>query len=247
MKAEVNAIRHHGLCFTPAGWLEGEQRQETRASKEAVRSVSSVGVSLSLRDKLLSLTDELRAVESYPWANVEVLIQRAKPLVRTEFREHADEFAKICETPKRAMFPMVVSGGSRWDDQPPRNNFAEAAAAEEEADRRIAADARNRIVAFLDGLLEIPEPVDDAPATETSPLELTVSILERFPAVARALVTRSQKREPLTIADEYDVQYILGALLAAHFDDVRPGRVDAELRGQVIAHGLPCSSVNGSS
>lgn len=176
----------------------------------------------SLRDKLRSLTDELRAVQSYPWANVEVLIQRAKPLVRTEFREHVDEFAKLCETPKWAMMIRWAGGGSRWDDEPERNNFAEADAAEEEADRRIAAEARNRIVAFLDGLLEIPEPAHDPPATETSPLELVIGILERFPAVARALATRNQKREPLAITDEYDVQYILGALLAAHFDDVRP-------------------------
>ncbi|MBK7581092.1 MAG: hypothetical protein IPI67_12870 [Myxococcales bacterium] len=211
----------HGLFLTPAGWLEAEQLRATQASKDSARSVESGGVSPSLRDKLRSLADELRAVESYPWANVEVLIQRGKPLVRTAFPDHVDEFAKVCTTPKWAFFGRVVSGGDPWTGTPRRDNFAEAEAGEKKQNIQLAAQARNRIVAFLDGLLEIPEPAHDPPATQKTPLELVIGILERFPAVARALATRSQKREPLTISDEYDVQYILGALLAAHFDDVR--------------------------
>jgi hypothetical protein len=45
---------------------------------------------------------------------------------------------------------------------------------------------------------------------------------DRFHAAAVALASRNRKgREPLKLVDEYDVQYLLRALLALDFDDVR--------------------------
>jgi hypothetical protein len=46
-------------------------------------------------------------------------------------------------------------------------------------------------------------------------------VLDRFHHVVRALRNRRAGRKPLTLADEYDVQYLLGALLRVDFEDVR--------------------------
>jgi hypothetical protein len=64
---------------------------------------------------------------------------------------------------------------------------------------------------------------DDAVRPEPrAPLATVLRIGERFPDVVRQLSNRRGERQPLTMDDEYDVQYLLGALLAVEFDDVRP-------------------------
>jgi hypothetical protein len=47
-------------------------------------------------------------------------------------------------------------------------------------------------------------------------------LLDRFHGVALELRTRRSQRAPLLMEDEYDVQYLLGALLLTRFVDVRP-------------------------
>lgn len=44
---------------------------------------------------------------------------------------------------------------------------------------------------------------------------------DRFGHAARSLGQRRAGREQLTIADEYDLQYLVGSMLRCHFDDVR--------------------------
>lgn len=51
---------------------------------------------------------------------------------------------------------------------------------------------------------------------------LVRTICDRFPIVANALTVRHNGRSTISIADEYDVQDLLGALLKLHFKDVRP-------------------------
>lgn len=53
-------------------------------------------------------------------------------------------------------------------------------------------------------------------------IRLVTEICMRFPFCARQLKNRPRNRAPLTLKDEYDVQYLLFALLCLHFDDVRP-------------------------
>lgn len=62
-------------------------------------------------------------------------------------------------------------------------------------------------------------PVAAAPIATS--LDKALLIATRFPAVVASLGHRPQKREPLTIADEYDLQYLFEAVLALHFDDIR--------------------------
>ena len=47
------------------------------------------------------------------------------------------------------------------------------------------------------------------------------NVFNKFHKIARQLRTRHSNRETLKIADEYDVQDLLHALLLLHFDDVR--------------------------
>jgi hypothetical protein len=56
---------------------------------------------------------------------------------------------------------------------------------------------------------------------EPDALDRVIRLCERFPHVARELGHRGRERPPLTMEDEYDVQYVLRALLALEFDDVR--------------------------
>lgn len=52
-----------------------------------------------------------------------------------------------------------------------------------------------------------------------------------FEAIVRRLAKRREKREPLAIEDEYDVHYLLQALLAIHFKDVRTEEAVPSLAG----------------
>ena len=91
-------------------------------------------------------------------------------------------------------------------------------------------------------------PDDDAvlSAPPRDAISLLLTICDRFPTAARRLRTRRAERAPLLIADEYDVQYLLGALLDVHFDDIRPeewsptyaggaSRIDYVLRPERVA------------
>lgn len=62
-----------------------------------------------------------------------------------------------------------------------------------------------------------------SPNTITSDkLDLIELVCDRFHLVATQLRKRYGARPALEISDEYDVQYLLHALLKVHFDDVRP-------------------------
>jgi hypothetical protein len=54
------------------------------------------------------------------------------------------------------------------------------------------------------------------------PVDRVRGILARLPAAIRTLSIRRTGRPPLTIDDEYDLQYLLHALLVVDFRDVRP-------------------------
>jgi hypothetical protein len=52
-------------------------------------------------------------------------------------------------------------------------------------------------------------------------LQDLIHLLKRFHKIAQELRDRREGREPVFIKDEYDVQYLLGALLKLYFDDIR--------------------------
>lgn len=53
------------------------------------------------------------------------------------------------------------------------------------------------------------------------PTAIVVEMLERFHVVARQLARRQRDRAPFPMADEYDIQDLMHALLRLRFDDVR--------------------------
>jgi hypothetical protein len=57
-------------------------------------------------------------------------------------------------------------------------------------------------------------------------------ILQSFPDVVHNLSERARNRAPLILTDEYDMQYLLGALLKIHFKDVRPEEFSPSVAGR---------------
>ncbi len=52
--------------------------------------------------------------------------------------------------------------------------------------------------------------------------QIVESVFDKFQSVVVSLGKRRTGRAPLLMNDEYDVQYLLGALLSAYYKDVRP-------------------------
>ncbi len=67
--------------------------------------------------------------------------------------------------------------------------------------------------------LEIKYSIEETPVNNS---EFVINIINSFHQVARQLQKRYNKRDTLTIQDEYDVQDLFHALLRINFDDVRP-------------------------
>jgi predicted nucleotide-binding protein len=104
--------------------------------------------------RLNKLRSDLEALEPYPWENVEAWRAKARPFFREALPKHFDDFEATTETPKWVMMPLWSSGGNRWTGEGPRNNFAEAAAEENRSNRRIAAEQKRQILAWLEGIAE---------------------------------------------------------------------------------------------
>jgi hypothetical protein len=86
-----------------------------------------------------------------------------------------------------------------------------------EADKAKLASIIDRLVLYDEAKGDAAPQLVELP--ESSAIE---TVVRRLPAAAAALRVRWGQRLPLTIVDEYDVQYIVHALLRVFFDDVRP-------------------------
>lgn len=58
--------------------------------------------------------------------------------------------------------------------------------------------------------------------SDTKPVDRIVALCRRFPLFVERLQIRQRNRSPYAVADEYDVQDLLHAILKLHFEDVRP-------------------------
>ena len=63
-------------------------------------------------------------------------------------------------------------------------------------------------------------------------LALVVSLCRRFHLFARQLQDRHHERSTVRVADEYDVQDLMHALLKLHFEDVRAEEVTPSVAGK---------------
>lgn len=89
-------------------------------------------------------------------------------------------------------------------------------------DNKNAVRLRDFFVDFFDMRcdedISIKDRGENIEKTATNKIEL---IFERFDKIIQQLDERSRGREPLKINDEYDLQYLLQAILRLYFDDVR--------------------------
>jgi hypothetical protein len=120
-------------------------------------------VSQAAQDKLRALRQRLAELDPYPWEPVEVWIASARPLMKAQFGEHFDEFKAIAATPEWYSPVYVAAGGDRRWGSETDDNFADEDARKAREDRTRAAAAKAKILAFVDGLLDLPSSLDLAP------------------------------------------------------------------------------------
>lgn len=113
---------------------------------------------------------------------------------------HLEDYRGVRFTPR-----VVVSGGA--DSQY----------------RRAFAGGRTRAIAVLESMIgEIEEfGFQRSEAAIKDPTVRLVRIFDRFHVVVRQLRDRHDGRQTLDVADEYDLQDLLHAILLIEFDDVR--------------------------
>lgn len=88
--------------------------------------------------------------------------------------------------------------------------------------------------ALRDGMDTISwlKPIKKSTAKEKPDLlDALYQMLRRFDMIVRQLGHRHADREPIEVRDEYDVQYVLHALLRGLFSDVRPEEVSPSYAG----------------
>lgn len=196
----------------------------------------------ALRDVLADL-DGCKGAMSAEGPRFKAWKDAARATLRDVFGPETDELFGF----DRIVFsaPVLVPGcyaGDAFGDyehpQAPQDSRPYFLAGVEQARELINAYARN-----IDRLWE------DEPAyanTQPAAVDVVVRICDRFHVAARRMRTRREQRQPLVMDDEYDVQYLLGAILDIHFDDIEregpvPGhagagsRIDFVLRRERIA------------
>lgn len=84
-------------------------------------------------------------------------------------------------------------------------------------ERDTSVEIGNQMLAILEAFMVVK------PSTKSITYnDILATIFNRFHVVAKQLERRYDNRGTLEMNDEYDVQYLLHALLKLHFEDVRP-------------------------
>lgn len=159
-----------------------------------------------LKDQLLSLEEP-----TYPkevWSDLESWIAYATPLIRHRWAPFFQDFQASTRRPDRSNEVSVRTTNRAFNEEQDRIEW--------ERKRQDRLNVIRNLASFLDALVSLAPELPDAAA-----VDWVVLICRRFHYFARQLHTRPRGRSPLTIEDEYDVQYLLHAILRLHFDDVR--------------------------
>jgi hypothetical protein len=167
----------------------------------------------SVRGRLMNLHNELVRIDPYPWNDISLWAARAIPIIRHDWPDYFDDFREMVSEPRWTDGPLTLSRVKAEN----RSIFARDEAKYETIHKEQAQRAKARILEFLKGVM-----VATASRATSEPLDILLAILDRFHLVARQLRKRHGNRPSLKIADEYDVQDLLHALLKLQFDDVRP-------------------------
>lgn len=164
-------------------------------------------------NRLKMLRDELSEIQEAPypnktWDNLESWIAKATPIIRRDWTEFLDDFQKVSAKPRGAGV-IFMNRDLTISDSESRRLWKQ----DNEKTERV----RQGTLSFLDGILAL-----SLEAKSESVVERILFLCQRFPIFARELRNRQRGRLPIEIQDEYDVQYLLLALLRLHFDDIRP-------------------------
>ena len=160
---------------------------------------------------MLALKEELIKTSSFPWSDIGCWVAKATPVIRNDWLNFYEDFAEVAAEPRWISWP-------RGDPNSEMGRLMNLHTYEEErAARKAQAEySKKQILSFLDGLL-----VASIPVAEDSALRKVLFLCERFSIFVRQLSSRERGRLPIEVKDEYDVQYLLLALLRLLFDDVR--------------------------
>jgi hypothetical protein len=140
---------------------------------------------------------------------------KAKTIFKSKYPQHTGELNALASLGKPPrVLPFSVGGGGQDTSYNPGSSFY----------HRKTEEARAKALALLktvDDLntenLAIQSPKNDRELA----LDRCLHLLDRFELVARQLSRRHDNRSPLVLADEYDVQDLLHALLHIEFHDIR--------------------------
>lgn len=163
--------------------------------------------------RLQMLREQLEGIEAEPYPSrtrkeIDTWIAKARPIIRGDWPEFLEDFSQVSAEPSGS---GVI-------------HFNRDFTISEHESRRLwrisneeAEQTRRNILNLLDGMLMLG-PSDHANAA----VDRLLLILKRFSIFSRQLRERGRGRTPFAIDDEYDLQYLLLALLRLHFEDVRP-------------------------
>jgi hypothetical protein len=174
-----------------------------RVNEEAAMSNDRVSRLAILREELAQIS--MAPFPTETWPIVEAWIAKATPVIRSDWPHLFEEFQRASDKPKGGVIRM---GTDFTISEHERRRLWRVD--NEETER-----VKRNLLNFLDGILAL------APTQSDRALDTVLLICKRFSIFAQQLKTRERGRPPFEIEDEYDVQYLLLALLRLHFEDVR--------------------------
>ena len=150
----------------------------------------------------------------------------AGSMIQAEFPDLIERFREASAPPK---WRSEIGGGVVHSDHGVFDNREEARANAKSVNWQRAEDWKQRLVAFMDGLqLVVASETKGRKVSKgtsankkAAPIDRVLHTLKRFPNAIAWLASRDRGRAPF-VRDEYDVQYVLPALLAIDFDDIQP-------------------------
>lgn len=157
---------------------------------------------INLKNELVDLPE--KSYPQDPWPQVEAWIAKARPFFRIRIQAYFPDFETVTAEPQWPRLAGIVSESFSREKWKARKTTTDNAVC--------------KILSFVDSVIEIQhDPISIKSDTVTS----LTNLLEHFPDFVRQLSNRDRERVALQVEDEYDVQYLLHALLRLYFDDIR--------------------------
>lgn len=162
----------------------------------------------------------------------DAMCMKGLSIIKKIFGENSDYYKRLSEIANDPGTAFAVGDASYSSDTDPN----------------VFSDRLKQISAVFNAAREelIFDQEEEIVYAQSTPLENVLNVCNRFFQISNDLRNRERGREPLLMEDEYDVQYLFGAILKIYFDDVRAeewtpsyaggsSRIDFILRTEKIA------------